>query len=511
MATDESESSGLSDESLSYLEEVKKGKPRKFAMICKGTNIVSLVVYKKGSIEKYKKEAKSAGKGQFYFGVIDGRGQDLTFKLAREDGFDSAPVKTQSLKHFLDDGGIKCKPLFEIVDSAPVALDDDDPLVARFLKLRELALQVCDVHPERSAEIGQSVTATAKFLSESEPDQAESQVNSLEQLLKSIGTLAGTGSSTEAQPQSVPPVAPPPPPMNRSVDEAQRQKLQAALTKLVPQLKQAVANHPQRKVELLSPVAEIKRQIETGELDAAKQGLLSVGKLLKEILTTGQASNDQPSPQSSADTAKTYAIRLAAIREIYDQVLAQQLGDTSKYRAVMAYATEQAEAGSYANALKAFDRLQPLLQDALAMKLGKETDVIPEHIVADRKQFVVSRWQQTVSSVSDQIEKVRQAIHDAVPDENADEIADALQAELEVFWADLNQAIVGTEKANVQNNRPLDAALASIKSYRAKVNSSPLLQLLSRASSDLGGAASGVNVSAAIINALNDLEMRLTG
>ena len=71
MAKDEVAS--VSNDSKAYLEEVKKGKSRKFAMICKGTEVISLVVYKKGGVEKRKKEAKESGKGQFYFGTVGGK------------------------------------------------------------------------------------------------------------------------------------------------------------------------------------------------------------------------------------------------------------------------------------------------------------------------------------------------------------------------------------------------------------------------------------------------------
>ncbi len=81
MAKDNSDTASMNEESVGYLEDVKKGKPRKFVMICKGTNIVSLVVYKKGNVEGRKKEAKEAGKGQFYFGAVNGKGVDIRFIL----------------------------------------------------------------------------------------------------------------------------------------------------------------------------------------------------------------------------------------------------------------------------------------------------------------------------------------------------------------------------------------------------------------------------------------------
>ena len=90
--TNEPDLGAMSKESIAMLDDVRKGKPRKFAMICKGTKVISLVVYKKGNVEqkkkKKKKEAKESGKGEFYFGIIDGRGMDVSFKLARADGFE---------------------------------------------------------------------------------------------------------------------------------------------------------------------------------------------------------------------------------------------------------------------------------------------------------------------------------------------------------------------------------------------------------------------------------------
>ena len=45
----------MDSETKKFLEEVKKGKPRKFVMICKGMKILSLIVYKKGVVETYRK------------------------------------------------------------------------------------------------------------------------------------------------------------------------------------------------------------------------------------------------------------------------------------------------------------------------------------------------------------------------------------------------------------------------------------------------------------------------
>ncbi len=123
-------------------------------MICKGTAVVSLVIYKKGNVEKRRKEAKEAGKGQFCHGIVDGKGVNIRFVLARADGYDSEPVKPTSLKGFLaDEADFSCKPYFEIVETAPLVLDEDDPLVARFLTLRPAAAQASASFPDSAKQI----------------------------------------------------------------------------------------------------------------------------------------------------------------------------------------------------------------------------------------------------------------------------------------------------------------------------------------------------------------------
>jgi hypothetical protein len=110
----------LDADSIAYLEDVKKGKPRRFVMICKGVTIQSMVVYKKGTVEKYKKQAKEEGRGQFYHGVIDGQGFDIRFNLLTSDGYEKPPGKELILKDFLKrESGIPFKPTYQLVTVLP--------------------------------------------------------------------------------------------------------------------------------------------------------------------------------------------------------------------------------------------------------------------------------------------------------------------------------------------------------------------------------------------------------
>jgi len=124
----DNEATSLSEETLQGLDGVRRGKPRRFVLISQGAQIVSLVVYKKGALDKRLKEARESGRGKVSYGIVEGQGVNLTFKLAKADGFEDAPVRDTALKSFLsDEADLSCKPTFEIVETLPPLADDDLP------------------------------------------------------------------------------------------------------------------------------------------------------------------------------------------------------------------------------------------------------------------------------------------------------------------------------------------------------------------------------------------------
>ena len=58
------------------------------------------------------------------------------------------------------------------------------------------------------------------------------------------------------------------------VDEQLKGKLVEALKRLTPKIQEAVVAQPQRKQEILGPIASIKEHIQAGRFDQAKEGLL---------------------------------------------------------------------------------------------------------------------------------------------------------------------------------------------------------------------------------------------
>jgi len=383
----------LGENTDKFLDQAKKGQPRSFLLVCKGNKVKYLAVKKKPVKKNELNDAKKSGyKGEGYFGVITGKGMELVFNLSSADGYTAEPVKDKILKDFLEEkANFKCKPTIAIVATLPdIPFDDEDlsnPLIARFLALGEHISSVLDIRPEAESELTKTVTGIRLLLQDGDFQAAEPLVTALETRLQEL--LSGAqANSPPVPPPPAPPVppAPPPPPVPPSAtaspaappplappaqavdNDALKLKLQEALNKLVPQLKQAVLTYPEKKVELLTPVAQIKKQMDAGELQEAKQGLLAVGQLLKSVMNQGATpSGSESQKPAEKDLRAEYERKLADLQPSYLQALKDMLGDASKFRTVMAYAVEQAEAGVYGNAIKAIERLSLAIDQAIAV------------------------------------------------------------------------------------------------------------------------------------------------
>jgi len=179
-----------------FLEDVKTGKPRRFVMIGKGIKIISLIVYKKGTVEAYKKKAKEEGTGHFYHGVVGGKGQNIIFYLSTEDGFEKPPGKELILKdHLASKIGMKCKPTYEIVEQLPEVSEDDDEaspdsneqtapvdasdLAARLDQLRPSIKQFVVTYPDRRLEILKPMKAANDFVEAPDSRSRDAAVSAL--------------------------------------------------------------------------------------------------------------------------------------------------------------------------------------------------------------------------------------------------------------------------------------------------------------------------------------------
>lgn len=480
--------SPISDESKALLEDVKKGKPRKFAMICRGVEVVSLVVYKRGNVEKHKKEAKQVGKGQFYFGTLEGQGPDIRFILARADGFERAPVKTASLKSFLEESAdFKCKPLIEIRDVAPMVLDDDDPLVARFLKLQPAALAACDAHPDRAAEINSLCLQIGGCFDQGQTDDAQAKLAALEVLLAKTAGSDSPPAESQGEPKSEP----------KSEQKDEQKELAEALKKLKPLLDKVVDARPERKSELFAAMAQSANEIKERKFEAARKSLVELGKTLKS-LATGGPSVSQAEQESAAFRERQ--------QQLEPQLLAAQRASPEKSTAlgnVWTFALQQADAANFANAAKAFDRLEEAIRGILS---GPAETLVPEGTVKMAK-VLLSTWKQARSETLAEIEKLRTALEKQLPNEDCNSVMAKVEQHLDGFAADLDKAVYGVS-SQLSEPGPVQRAQKLIAEYRNRVRRDRLIQYLNNSQRQLGVE---IRVEAIFLGLFDDLETALAG
>jgi len=532
---DKEDALAISEESKAMLEDhVKKGKARKFILITKGASIKTLIVFKKGPYGPKIMAAKKEGfKGEATCGVVTGKGVNVEFQLPgsndvassmKTDGVhDAEPCKIAKLrKFFTEEANLKLKPEFNIITelSAVASVDEND-------------------------DDGEST----------EPNESP----------------APTESSTPNE--SSPPT---------EVDEQLKGKLVEALKRLTPKIQEAVVAQPQRKQEILGPIASIKEHIQAGRFDQAKEGLLLYPPLLKEILGSPQPSTSTQSTESSSDLESEWNTLLKDLTPRLKKVIGEKLGDFARvgglYKEAQGKkANDQAAAveilkqcdsligeiltpastdeeqqlasmwsdvsSEFASQRKRISETLPnrlaeyndLVQKAeqlassgqyqeaiqLAMQAGEidglarsasitesVKDSIPEGIVAERKKFLLSRWQEAIRMSRVQVEQIGSAVSAHVPDENPSELVQAINAGLDDFCSDLNDAITDAQTATSANLTGLDRALNVIKDYRSKIKTDELIQHLESAQGALGV---GIKVQDALLSALDEIENKLAG
>src|SRR5262245_29322105 len=118
--------------------DVKKGKVRKFILICKGVQIKKLIVFKKGPYNTRIQQAKKDGfRGDAICGIVTGSGVNVTFQMpgnkevagamSVDQPVDGEPTKTTKLKEFLSEYTLTRKPEYESVrDVAAVKKAEED-------------------------------------------------------------------------------------------------------------------------------------------------------------------------------------------------------------------------------------------------------------------------------------------------------------------------------------------------------------------------------------------------
>lgn len=399
----------MDEESLGFLEQVRKGKSRNFLLSMKGNKVRSMVVKKKPIKERDRKEARGGG-FQPVFGVATGTGSNITFNVARSDGFDekTSGTKTEKLKKFLkEQTGKPFKPSIELVDTPPpIPFDDEDlndPLIARFMKMEEEINQACDHNPDRVSEIQVAVNEIRTLLQEeSTREQAGPKIDQFDKLLKEVlsGSAPTAPKSESTEPSSAPtdaptdaPAPPPPPP----APDSEIGKLTQALKKLKPLVEKAITNHPTRKGELVTSMTQIAGEIKSNQIDLAKENMISFVALVKPLAAKPPESTSDSSSESE-DPSVGFNKRLKEVIPRIKEAAGTPVGNDAKLKA--------SEAGTFA-AKKEFEQANVLLDQAEGLLDGKIQPSNKETPAPDSldDRNVVTKWNEVRTELQPRIDK----------------------------------------------------------------------------------------------------------
>lgn len=391
------------------LEQVKKGKSRRFVMLTKGASIVSLVVYKKGSVETYKKEAKEAGTGQLCYGIVTGPGPDIVFQLAAADGFDKQPVKGLVLKQFLEEAGFKFKPDIHLVAEHEPVLDEDDALVKRYFKLRDAATLVAKAQPDREAELKGACGEIVQLLDKDQDDAAKGKLDALEAALGKLST--GSPSNSNGSPPTPPPT---PPQSTGPTGGNEMQIFSARLKAIKPDLDDLIAGGTKEGAEAKDIAGDLPEIVKSKDFVKGNAALDKIDALL-DAATPGRIPGPPLPPNSKPVTSPDR--KLAAALRSLGPALSQALkaypdrkAEIDKLRAAVDLCIKS---GKFDEGEQLIDRLDDLLKT-----LGS---VAPEKAAEFREPWRLAKevWDGAVADVRDQMNELQNLL---VSVENDDDL-----------------------------------------------------------------------------------------
>ena len=331
----------MTSDSLTQMEQVKKKKPRKFVMIVKGIDILQLVVFKKGQFNtQLQKALKNGPKGPGrYWGVVQGEGAEIAFRMSIDDGFAEDPCKIKTLKAFLKEwSGTPFKPRFEFVSQAELdaalrltEIDDDAdegpgnaPTAASPAALGSQNATSLGVERDGKEPVGGETT------SQISPEEEK-------RLAADEAEVVARAAAAERQAET----------------EAKHNALQDSFDQLQPSLLAAAAAHPAEADDLHDLAGEFTESMKVNDLPIAEEWLR---KLVEAIDALPKEAVSEVDPQqleleSTLKRLAPTAVPLAKAGDEFGQALASLL------RAVQAERT----AGEFAAGLRTAAQIEQML------------------------------------------------------------------------------------------------------------------------------------------------------
>lgn len=453
----DNETPAISDESKAMLEEhVKKGKSRKFFLITKGSQIVTLIVFKKGPYGPKIQAAKKAGfRGEVACGVVTGKGVQLTFQLpgtrevsdamkAEGEVYEAEPCKTAKLRGFLKDtAGLKAQPEFTIVRS-----------------VRDAAIV-------------------------SELDDREED---------SLASSEG----------------------NAAAEEERKAKLVATLKRMTARIQEAIATEPGQAKDILARVGVIKEHLQTDRLNDAKQALLDFHGFLNELpkntapADTGASASPPPPPPTPPAPPPTGTTTASAKQSEWDwrlkevtpklkKVLGERLGDFGAIASLFKDARTARET-DITRAVELLKQCGKLLDAALAFAAPESNQT--------STNAPYSQWQKAVKSVGSQLTKLvgemRQSPHPYLREVAAFGL-DSVTSDPGGIFNQLPAALKELQSSSGEDrNEKRRQIMDSLRNYRQFVNGSKVLEVL-----DTNGIYGPLNIRDTLTRALDQLVLEV--
>lgn len=351
-------------DSIKFMEDVKKKKLRKFVLIAKGVSILQLVVFRKGQFTtQLQKALKSGPKGPGRFwGIAEGSGVDVVFKLSIDDGFTVDPVKPIALKAYLKEHtGTAFKPRFEFVsqaalDAAAKEAEESDPLG-----------DTANSSPtgDSMGPVGQDAAASPAPVTDSpatataaEPAQAEQSPAGNE-----------TNEPTEAAVQA------------GDGDAGRRAELQQQFDALTAKVAAAVSAYPAESEDLEELASEFRQSLSVNDLIVAAEWLEKLTEALDDLpeqapssAAPALAGNDSAEASVGQDDSKEFAQRFKALLPKIKQAAGTPLGDEAKR--IASQAAGLAQAKDYTQAGGFLDQIDSLFLQAPAPGIEANSDAV---------------------------------------------------------------------------------------------------------------------------------------
>ncbi|WP_299733505.1 hypothetical protein [uncultured Tateyamaria sp.] len=368
--------------------------------------------------------------------------------------------------------------------------DDNDP--ERLKKLTARAQQVktgiADLPNEAQAPLTKGFGTVLGGLKSGDLDAADNMLTRLEEALEK---LAAKGN-----------------------DAAPEDPALARLRQAADQLEKRIGalENADGAARLMTAHGMLVGQIGDGDVKKATGTVKALNDALTRAEGQGEAAEQKPEADAvqddnATDAGMEWRDARADLEPVALDLLARNLGDVTKLRAVLAYFTEKGEAEDYAGAMKAVPGLKKLIAEAEADQLSAAEKDIPANVVP----FVRARldWVKTRSTLRAELTKLQDAIVSACDEEEFPDIANASD-HLFSYIKNLDGRLENALEALVQEpdgekREKLKADAAGLLAEFQTELDNPFFQIV-----DDGNGFKAVNIRAAAMESLGKVRAALT-